>query len=84
MGNINEALSLLAVGMIMVFIILFLVVFVGNVVVLITNRFLPEIQQKDGGGIAPKGLDPKKMAVLAAVVDIVTRGEGGIGTIQKK
>jgi len=84
MGNINEALNLLIVGMIMVFFILFLVVVVGKVVVQLTNRFLPEVQKTDDGGGALKGANPKKLAALAAVVDFITQGEGRVDTIQKK
>ena len=84
MENINEALSLLVVGMIMVFIILFLVVTVGKVVVKLTNRYLPHIQKSEDGNIALKGSNPKKMAALAAVVDLITHGEGRLDTIQKK
>lgn len=80
----NEALSLLIVGMIMVFLILFLVVIVGNVVVQITNRYLPEVQKTDEGDGGLQGASPKKIAVLAAVVDLITQGEGRIDKIQKK
>lgn len=45
MENLNEALSLLAVGMIMVFIILSLVVVIGNVVIRLTNRYVPVMQK---------------------------------------
>ncbi len=84
MENLNEALSLLVVGMIMVFLILFLVVFVGNVVIYITNRYLREEQKKVKEGVALKGANPKKIAVLAAAVDHITQGKGRIDKIQKK
>ncbi len=84
MENINEALSLLVVGMVMVFIILFLVVLIGNAVVLLTNRYLPEVQKIDDGGEALKGANPKKLAAIAAVVDLITRGEGRVNSVQKK
>ena len=84
MGNINEALSLLVVGMIMVFFILFLVVIVGKVVIQLTNRYLPEIQKTNDGGVALKGVNPKQLAALATVVDIITQGRGRLDTVQKK
>ena len=84
MGNINEALSLLAVGMIMVFFILFLVVIVGKVVIQLTNRYLPEIQKTNDGGVTLQGVNPKQLAALATVVDIITQGRGRLDTVQKK
>ena len=84
MGNINEALSLLVVGMIMVFFILFLVILVGKVVVQLTNRYLPEIQKTNDGGVTVKSPNPKKLAVLAAVVEIITQGEGRLDSVEKK
>lgn len=84
MGNLNEALSLLIVGMVMVFIILSLVVVVGKVVIHLTNRYLPEMQKSNDGGVALKGANPKKLAALVAVVDLITQGEGRLDTIEKK
>ncbi|MDD2504198.1 MAG: oxaloacetate decarboxylase [Clostridia bacterium] len=84
MENINEALSLLAVGMIMVFIILTLVVVIGNTVVYLTNRYVPVTQKPADGGGTLNHTNRKKMAAIAAVVDLITRGEGRVDSIQKK
>lgn len=84
MENLNEALSLLAVGMIMVFIILSLVVVIGNVVIRLTNRYVAVMQKTDDGGVSAKSTHPKKLAVIAAVVDLITQGEGRVDSIQKK
>ncbi|HKM45917.1 MAG TPA: hypothetical protein VJY12_10730 [Dysgonamonadaceae bacterium] len=81
MENINEALGLLAVGMIMVFIILFLVTIIGNVVIHLTNRYIPVVEKPNDG---TKSTNSKKLAVIAAVVDLVTQGEGRVDSIQKK
>ncbi len=83
MENMNEALSLLVVGMMMVFLILFLVVIIGNVVVLLTNRYIPVVEKPTDSG-AGKGINPKKVAVIAAVVDMITGGAGKVDSIQKK
>ena len=50
MENINEALGLLVIGMVMVFIILFLVVLLGNMVIYLTNRYIPVMQKPTDGG----------------------------------
>lgn len=83
MENINEALSLLAVGMIMVFLILFLVIVIGNVVVLFTNRFVQETQEPVRGGVAVRTTNSKKLAAITAVVDMITQGEGRVSSVQK-
>ena len=82
MENINEALSLLLVGMIMVFIILFLVVFIGNMVIQLTNRYVP-VTQKPVEGTNGKNINSKKLAVIASVVDLITQGHGRVDSIQK-
>ena len=84
MENINEAFGLLVVGMIMVFIILFLVVLIGNVVIHLTNRYVPVMQKNTDGGEGVKSTNSKKLAVIAAVVDLITHGEGRVDSIQKK
>ena len=84
MENINEALGLLAVGMIMVFIILFLVTIIGNVVILLTNRYIPVVEKTTDGTKGVKDTNSKKLAVIAAVVDLVTQGKGRVDSIQKK
>lgn len=84
MEIMNEALSLLIVGMIMVFFILLLVIVIGNVVIQLTNRYLPETQQPDNGGVVSRRTDPGKLAAIAAVVDLVTEGRGRVDSLQKK
>lgn len=84
MENLNEALSLLMVGMIMVFTILSLVVVIGNIVIQLTNRYLPEMQKPDHGGVSTKSTHPKKLAAIAAVVDMITQGKGRVDSVQKK
>lgn len=84
MENMNEALSLLVIGMVMVLIILLLVVAIGNVVILLTNRYVPATQKAANGRVTQKGANPKKIAVIAAVVDMITQGEGRVDSIQKK
>ena len=84
MENMNEALSLLVIGMVMVLTILLLVVAIGNAVILLTNRYIPEMQKTTDGGGVTKQTNPKKLAAIAAVVDMITQGEGRIDSIQKK
>lgn len=87
MENMNTALGLLVVGMIMVFIILCLVVMIGNLVIRLTNRFIPvtdETPRQSGRGGTEKRAHSKKMAAIVAAVDVVTQGKGNVENIQKK
>ena len=84
MENMNEALSLLLVGMIMVLLILFLVVVIGNVVIQLTNRYIPVTEEIIDEEKALKSITSKRMAVLAAVVDVVTQGRGRVDSVERK
>jgi oxaloacetate decarboxylase gamma subunit len=70
--------------MIMVFLILFLVVGVGNVVIMLTNRYVPASEKLGKGGAVMRSRNPKKLAVIAAVVEVITHGKGRVDSIQKK
>ena len=83
MENMNEALSLLVVGMIMVLLILFLVVVVGNAVIRLTNRYIP-VTEKTDAGLRAKSINSKKTAAIVAVVDTITQGKGRVNSIKKK
>lgn len=87
MENIDTALELLVVGMVMVVIILCLVVVIGNLVIRLTNRFIPvtdEAPHQSGRGGTQKKGHAKKMAAIVAAVDVVTQGKGNIENIEKK
>lgn len=84
MENINEALTLLAIGMIMVFLILTLVVGVGNLVIGITNRYIRETTQPAKATGGDKAIQPRKLAAIAAVVDVITHGKGRVDSIEKR
>ena len=89
--EINIALTVLAVGMITVFIILGLVVLTGDVLIRIVNRFFPETAIKSPlntpSNLAPTNLQPKTnkstLAAIVAAVDIVTGGTGKADKIEK-
>jgi len=83
MENINEALTLLAIGMIMVFLILTLVVGVGNLVIGITNRYVRTTPPANSADRV-KTIQPRKLAAIAAVVDVITRGKGRVDSIEKR
>lgn len=82
MENLNTALGLLVVGMVTVLIVLWLVVLIGNLVVRVTNRFIPHGEKPGGGSLESKS-DTKKMAAIVAAVDAATGGRGSVDSIQK-
>ena len=83
MENLSAALGLLVVGMITVFIVLWLVTVVGTSVIELSNRFYhPET--KDNGTPRAGGVDKEKMAVIAAAVNVLTQGKGVIDSVEKR
>ncbi|MBN2806960.1 MAG: OadG family protein [Prolixibacteraceae bacterium] len=83
-SNFEIALELLGMGMLTVFLILFLVVFIGYALIRIVNRFIPaeeavvSFQRTDEQQI-PAG----KMAAIVAAVQNVTLGKGHVVKIEK-
>jgi len=90
--DINNALTVLGVGMITVFIILGLVVLSGHLLIKIVNRFSPPSAIKSplmGSNNAhasipvSKSHSNAKIAALVSAVDILTEGRGRIERIEK-
>ncbi|MEM9324058.1 MAG: oxaloacetate decarboxylase [Bacteroidota bacterium] len=76
---LSTALTLLLIGMITVFVVLLLVVLVGNLLIFFVNRYLsPQDQDPDSTGISAK-----EVAVLTATVEVITQGKGVIERIEK-
>ena len=81
--NLSNALAIMIVGMITVFLILWLVVLIGNALIRLTNKFWPESE------IAKKELKTASassdgtVAAIVAAVDVVTKGKGKITKITK-
>ena len=77
--KLQLAVTLMIIGMVMVFAILALVVQGGKVIILVVNRFFPEEEKN----IDTSTGDSKRVAILTAVVDSVTGGKGRIEKISK-
>lgn len=84
---LSKAFIVLAVGMITVFTILSLVVFSGNLLIKVANKYFPEkIPQTKSLPHFPKksdGIDKSKIAAIVAAVDVITKGKGQIKNIEK-
>ncbi|HKL93094.1 MAG TPA: hypothetical protein VJ871_07440 [Bacteroidales bacterium] len=69
----NEAISIMIVGMFTVFMILFLILIIGNVLIRLTNRYVPEtiVESKKNN----PSLDDTHAAISAAI-ELVSKGKG--------
>lgn len=85
MENFDLALQLLGIGMLTVFTILFLVVFLGNLIIRFVNRYIPvtETVSKIASSNS-SSIDSKKIAAIVSAVQIVTSGKGKVVNIEKK
>jgi len=82
--NLNIALQLLLVGMVTVFFILTIVVGLGKLLITLVNKYAATTT------VAVSKRQPKaaefskqKLAVLSAVVETVTQGQGVIKSVKK-
>lgn len=81
----EEALTLLAIGMVSVMFVLFLIVFVANGMIRVMNKIVPEVeivkarsQQTNIPEIASN-----KIAAITSAINILTQGKGKVTNIQK-
>jgi oxaloacetate decarboxylase (Na+ extruding) subunit gamma len=89
--NLNLALELLGIGMVTVFVVLLLVVFIGNSIILFVNRFMPDEEkvvspstlQTTTSALTQTNIERNKTAAIVSVVQIVTKGKGKIVKIEK-
>jgi len=82
MQPLNEALSIMAVGMITVFFILFLIILIGNLIIRLSNRYLPEEATVVKTKKRTASSDNTLKAIEAAI-DVITKGRGKITNIKK-
>lgn len=84
MSNMEVALQLLGVGMVTVFLILFLVVLIGNTIIRFINRFMPEKEKHAHATITPSSvINPRQMSAIVAAIQQVTNGKGKVVNIEK-
>ena len=79
---ISTAFSLLFIGMITVFVVLFLVVATGNILIKLVNRFAPVaiVPTTSSGSLN----DHDHLVAIASAVEILTEGKGRITKIEKE
>lgn len=80
MQPLNEAVSIMIVGMIIVFFILFSIVFIGNMIIKLTNKYVPEVIIQEKKKIEPLN---NNYAAIEAAIELVTKGSGKATNIRK-
>lgn len=85
MNDMGIAFELLIVGMVTVFVMLSLVVILGNLIIRFVNHFMPEVKKAAAQltEAAVSEINPKKMAVIVSAVNTVTKGSGRVTKIEK-
>ena len=81
-SNISTALSLLAIGMLTVFVVLTLVVLTGKLLISIVNLFKEETAAVPVR-VTNQGIENNKIAAITAAVESFTEGRGNIQKIEK-
>ena len=84
MDNIPEALKLLVVGMVTVFLILLIVINLGKALIAIINKIAPEEELKKQPAVAKvAAVDGLTKSVIEEAVNQLTAGKGHVTNIQK-
>lgn len=82
-GNIFEALKLLVVGLLTVFVVLLLVMGTGNVLISFVNKFIGPDEQPKKAASQPAAVNPKVAEAISLAVRDLTGGKGKVEKIEK-
>lgn len=80
----EQALFLMLVGMITVFVVLILVVLLGNGIIMFVNKFFPEekVAAKPSIATAP-AINANVYSAICSAVSTVTGGKGNVVDVKK-
>lgn len=84
MENLGTALLLMVVGMVTVFIILLIVIYLGKLLISLVNKYAPEeviTAKRSSQGAAP--ISGNVLAAITAAVNVVTQGKGKVTKVEK-
>ncbi len=79
----SQALSLLFSGMTTIFVVLSLVVLVGNLLIRLVNRWTPNPVVLSPV-LSENDIPPSQIAAIVAAVEFATKGQGKIGEITRE
>ena len=80
--SLSNALTLMFIGMLTVFLVLSLVYLTGNLLIKAINNWLPET--RPALDRPQSAIDPKVIAAISAGVEVFTGGKGRITKIDKQ
>lgn len=85
MDNFMEALKLMGVGLITVFLVLLLIIWIGNLLIKLVNKIAPEEEKvvKKAAPSQSAPIDPQVMQAISKAVELATNGKGRIEKIEK-
>ncbi len=84
MDNLLEALKLMVVGMITVFVILLIVIYLGKLLIFFVNKFFPEKDLKITANVnSAISVDPTTTAIINEAVKVITDSKGTVINIKK-
>jgi len=81
--SLSNAFSILIVGMATVFLILWLVVVIGNLIIRFTNKWAPAPENNQKGGTPNTPDSGDTVAAIVAAVETITKGKGKVTKITK-
>lgn len=84
MGNMNIALTLLAVGMGTVFIVLLFVIYFSKGMIMVINRFWPEQETAKPGQKSQGNVPAKIVAAITTAVNVASGGKASVYKIEKE
>lgn len=80
----SEAIKLMLTGMGTVFVILILVVVLGNLIVIVTNKLsVEQLLVPKRNQISGNEISSQKLAAIIATVEAITGGKGKVSSIKK-
>lgn len=79
-NDLSQALTLLAIGMITVFVVLSLVVMIGNLLIRLVNRITPQSEQMADGST----ISHATIAAITTAVEVVSGGKAQITKIERE
>ncbi len=82
MGNFSLGLTLMAVGMITVFAILLIVIYLSKLLIVLINKYAPA-EVPPAKGSAAGAVSPVVRRIIAATVAQITGGRGRVKSIDK-
>lgn len=84
MENLGSGLQLMVIGMITVFVILYVVIYFGKLLIFLVNKFAPEeVTKKEIASPTKVPVDAKTISIIQSAVNALTGGKGKVMKVEK-